>query len=180
MAEKNEAKPTPAAKLTNATCANVSRNVLGTEKTSDGTVKPKKITSGTLKGQNVTKDGQDHGATATVAHMRTASDAADFAKAWEEFQAVVSAIETGKPIALVGSNGQETIATPKNEYVDGKRVVIYGKKIYPTSFAQLAEYINAAIDAATATSITAFNNQFKTGYGGTASATALDDNADLA
>jgi hypothetical protein len=180
------------AKLTNATSANVTRNIIGTEPMTDAkgaavidpaTNKAKRAPKKDKKGVTVTKDGLDHGATVTVAQMRAVTDVADFGKAWEEFTTIVDVIEDGGELALVGSNGKETPATPKTKCVDGKRVILAGKDLYPRDIKDLPTFINEAIQAKTAAAITAFNNTFKSSYGGggaAATANPLDDNSDLA
>jgi hypothetical protein len=183
---------TKSAKLTNATTANVKRSIIGTEPETDDkgnavidetTKKPKRRPKKDKKGVNITKDGQDHFAVVTVAQMRAVTSVEDFGKAWEELTAAVDVIEDGGNLELVDSKGKGTPAVPKTKCVDGKRVILCGKDLYPRDIKELPAFLNDAIQAKAAAAITAFNNTFKSSYGGGGSTAAdkpLDDNSDLA
>lgn len=123
------------------------------------------ISAGKDKAKPVTKDGNDHKAGAVVVHMAAATDAASFAANWTALQAQIAAVESGQPFTVVTSKGVEGQKSAVKEFVDGKNVFASGKDIYPTTFAELVDFINATIDAKAAAKLTAFNNTHKIGYG---------------
>lgn len=143
------------------------------------------ILAGKDKTKPVTKDGKDHTSGAVVLQLRAATDAGDFTKAVGDFLNQVNAVETGAPVVLVNTAGAESaprVAT--TSFVDGKTALVRGKDLYPTTYAQFCDYINAAIKAVAATKLTNFNNkEHKTADGSkpagssTAGVTNFDDMA---